>query len=272
MRKNWPLPLSVIVFLLLSFAGEAQQKSYESQVSYQKGQQLATIWALPYPEDVVESSIKDYMSRKGLKPSNSRGYMVFRNVRLEDTATSLNDLHIRVDRKSSKEKDASVVTVLVARPGEDPSARMGRDDLAQRRTATYVENMLPGIQAGDLETRIKSQESVTKKSQNKLGDLHDDQGDLEKKIKNTQADIDKNKQDQVTETTIMQQNIHGDDAAMKKSHKKMDKLLSDQTSLQKKLAKYQAQLEQNKKDQGTQQSDALQQQHSLDSLRSMRKN
>ena len=249
----------------------AQPKSYESQVSYQKGMQNATLIDLPYPADVVESSIKDYMAQRGWKGSNIRGYRMFHNVRLEDTASSLNDLHIRVERKSSRDKNSSVVTVLATLPGEDPGARSERNELVMNRTSAFVEKMVPAIEAGNLEDQIKTQEGTAKKAQHKLGNLHDDQGDLEKKIRSTQGDLAKNKDDQTKETQTMQANVQGDENAMKKSQKRMSKLLDDQTSLQKKLVKYQTSLEQNKKDQETQRVSTGQEQQSLDSLRMQRK-
>src|ERR1700752_2178356 len=75
-------------------------RAYESQVNYQKTVQQAALIDVPYTDDITESSIKGYMSQKGWKSSSSRGYVVFRNVRLADTATVLNDVHIKVDRKS----------------------------------------------------------------------------------------------------------------------------------------------------------------------------
>jgi len=248
----------------------APPKTYEGQVNYQKSQQSVIMVDLPYPPDVVESSIKDYMAKRGWKGSSTKGYKLYHNVRLEDTSSTLNDLHIKVERKS-RDKTSSVVTFLPAGPGEDPGTRTGRDALAMSRTAAFVEKMLPAIEAGDLEDRIKTQEGVTKKAQKKLGDLHDDQGDLEKKIRNTQDDLSKNKDDQMKETQNMQASVGSDDKAMQKSHKRMSKLLDDQKDLQKKLAKYQAALEQNRKDQETQRVVADREQQSLDSLRTLRK-
>jgi hypothetical protein len=248
-----------------------QPKPYESQVSYQKTVQTATMIDLPYPSDVVESSIKDYMARNGWKSSSSRGYKVYKNMKLDDTARMLSDLHVKVDRKSSRDKSSSVVTVLAAGAGEDPALHTGRDAAMTSRTTAFVEKMLPAIEAGDLEDRIKSQEEDTKRAQNKLGYMHDEQGNLEKKIHNAQDDLQQNKDDQIKETKSMQSSVKNDDAAMKKSHKKVDKLLDDQTSLQKKLIKYQADLEQNKKSQELQRNTAGQQQQTLDSLRTLRK-
>jgi len=246
-------------------------KTYESQINYQKSQQPAIFADLPYPPDVVEDVIKDYMAQRGWKGSSTRGYKMYHNVRLEDTSSSLNDLHIKVERRSGRDKMNSVVTFLPAGPGEDPGTRVGRDPLMMSRTAAFVEKMLPAIEAGNLEDRIKTQEGVTKKAQNKLGNMHDDQGDLEKKIRNAQDDLAKNKEDQLKETQNMQTSVGSDDKAVQKSHKRMSKLLDEQTSLQKKLVKYQASLEQNKKDQEVQRVVAEREQQSLDSLRTLRK-
>lgn len=248
-----------------------QPKTYESQVSYQKSVQTAILVDLPYPTDVVESSIKEYMARNGWKGASSRGYKVYKNMKLDNADTSLSDLHIMVDRKSSRDKSNSIVTVLAARAGEDPATRTGKDAVMINKTAAFMEKMLPAIEAGDLEDRIKTQEGDTKKAQDKLGNLHDEQGSLEKKIRNTEDDLKENKADQIKETQAMQSSVKNDDAAMKKSHKKIDKLLDDQTSLQKKLAKYQADLEQNKKNQEFQRTTAGQQQQTLDSLKTLRK-
>lgn len=269
--KRYLLSALIISCVCAGGAYAQQPKPYESQVTYQKSIQPATIIDLPYPDDVIESSIKDYMGRQGWKGSSSRGYKVYKNIRLDQSDTALSDLHVRVDPKSSRDKSHSIVTLLSTRAGEDPATRTDKDAGRMSKTATFLERMLPAIEAGDLEDRIKTQESDTKKAQNKLGDLHDEQGSLEKKIRNTQDDLQKNKEDQVKESQAMQTNVKGDDAAMKKSHKKMDKLLDDQAGMQKKLGRYQSDLGQNKKNQEFQRVTAAQQQKTLDSLRSMRK-
>ena len=247
-------------------------QAYESQVSYQKTRQQAALIDLPYAPDIVESSVKDYMGRMGWRGSGSRGYTVFRNVRIADTAKDLCDLHIRVDRKN-KDRNAAVITALVVPAGQDPATITARDPHAIDNGKAFLEKMAPAITAGDLEARIKAQETTTKKAQGKLTDLRDDQVSLEKKIKNTQADLDQNKTDQLSETKTMQSGVNGNnDEAVKKSHKKMDKLISNQNNLQEKLQKYQASLEQNKKDQFLQEATSRQQQTALDSLRGLRKN
>jgi DNA repair exonuclease SbcCD ATPase subunit len=263
---------TAIIYCTCSGQAYAQQpKPYESQVTYQKSVQPATLIDLPYPDYVIESSIKDYMARQGWKAASNHGYKVYRNIKLDRSDTALSDLHIRVERKSSRDNGNSVVTVLATRAGEDPATRTNKDAGRISGATAFIEKMLPAIEAGDLEDRIRTQEQDTKKAQNKLGDLHDDQGSLEKKIRNTQDDLQKNKEDQVKETQAMQTSVKNDPAAMKKSHKKLDKLMDDQMDLQKKLARYQTDLEQNKKNQEFQRVRADQQQKALDSLRSLRR-
>jgi len=257
---------------MLRAQGLTRSHAYESQVSYQKGLQAATVIDWPYPPDVVEASIGDFMAQKGYKGSGSRGFTVYRNVRLDVSSSVVYDLHVKVDRKSRQDKNSSVVTWLTAGPNEDPGARTGRDTAAMRRTAVFVDAMTPSIVSGDLEDRIKTQGGVTKKGQDKLADLRDDQVSYEKKIRVAQSDLEENKNDQVKETQQMQDAVSANNPdATKKSHKRMDKLLNNQLNLQKKIEKNQALLEQNKKDQELQQAGVQQQQMLLDSLKGQRK-
>ena len=247
-------------------------QAYESQITYQKSQQQAALIDLPYSPSIAESSIKDYMARFGWRGSGKSGYTVYRNVRLTDSAAALNDVYIRADRKN-KDRSASVVTALVVQPGQDPATVLARDPLAIERGKALLEKMVPTISSGHLESRIDDQTKTTKKAQGKLSDLRGDQLDLEKKIKDAQVGLDQNKTNQLQETQTMQAAVtSNDNDAIKKSHKRMDKLISQQKSLQNKLQKYQGSLEQNKKDLSQQEIVSQQQQSALDSLRSQRKN
>jgi peptidoglycan hydrolase CwlO-like protein len=69
----------------------------------------------------------------------------------------------------------------------------------------------------------------------------------------------------------MQANIHGDNDAMKKAQKKMNKLLDEQATLEKKIRNWQAALTQNKTDQAAGLSDLQTQQQSLESMKARRK-
>ncbi len=69
------------------------------------------------------------------------------------------------------------------------------------RAKSFLNNMMPDIEAANLELQIKAQEEVVAKAEKKLRDLKDDQTSLERKLQenksdqeNTQKDIENQKQ------------------------------------------------------------------------------
>lgn len=267
MRK---LLLLLMVMLLSRLAVQAQPTAYQSKTEYQKTQQDAASIDLPYSEDLAEQAIKDYMGKKGLKGSSQKGFTLYHGIRLGDTASTMNDLLFKVDRRN-RDKNASTVTMLVVMAGEDPAKRSPGAPFPLEDAKVFLNGLIPAFVAADLEIQIQAQETILKKSQKKCNGLQDDQSDLEKKIRNAQSDLDQNKKDQTQATEDMQANIHGDNDAMKKAQKKENKLLDQQSSLEKKIRNWQAELAQNKTDQATAQTDLQNQQQSYDSMKAKRK-
>jgi hypothetical protein len=268
MTRTIPLTAVLSIFLLY---GHAQPQAYETKIDYQKIRQPAAAIDLPYPTDVVQDGIKNYLSAKGLKGSSSKGYNVYRGARLSDSAADLNDLYFKIERRSGDRK-SSVVTLLATKPSEDPATRAEGAIGSLDGAKLFLNSLVPAVEARNLEVEIDGEEAIYKKALKKASNLQDDQSDLEKKIRYAQADLEQNKKDQLTQTQEMQSNIHGDNDAMAKAQKKMNKLLDAQASLEKKIRKYQADLDQNKKDQDVSHADVKQQQQVLDSMKARRKN
>jgi hypothetical protein len=254
--------------LLAGLAGNSQPQAYESKIDYQKTQQAAAAIDLPYSTDLVEDAVKDYMGKKGMKGSGQKGFTVYRGARLSDTASTLNDLYVKIDKRS---KTSSTISLVPAMPSEDPSARtVASMPMPLDQAKTFLNNLVPAIQAYDLEVHINDQQSAAKKSQKKYSNLQDEQADLEKKIRNAQADLEENKKDQIKASASVQANLTGDQDALKKAQKQMNKLLDKQSSLEKKLRKYQADLAQNNIDQSAQHSDLTKQKQTLDTMKTRR--
>jgi hypothetical protein len=267
MRK---LLLLLTVILLSRLAIHAQPQAYQSKTEYQKTQQDAASIDLPYSEDLAEQTIKDYMGKKGIKGNSQKGFTLYHGIRLADSSSALNDLLFKTERRN-KDKNASTVTILVVMPGEDPAKRAPGAPFPLEDAKLFLNGLIPAFAASDLETQIQAQESVVKKAQKKYNGLQDDQSDLEKKIRNAQSDLDQNKKDQTQATADMQANIHGDNDAMKKAQKKENKLLDQQSSLEKKIRNWQSELAQNITDQAAAKTDLQNQQQSLDSMKAKRK-
>ncbi len=183
-------------FLVMARMAYAQPQATEGTAEYQKTQQPAAIIELPYAEKVVEKAIDDYMQKKGSKGSDSKGFRTFRGYKLRDSQDYTSDLYFKIDQKSRKEKDLTVVSVIVGKNGEDVKTRTSPDNSSIDGARDLLNDMVGSIDAYNLELQIVDQDEVVKKSQKKYDGLVDDQKDYEKKIKALQDKLEQNKRDQ----------------------------------------------------------------------------
>jgi len=189
-------------FFALSATGMlyAQPRASEGTIEFQKTQQPAAVIELPYAENVVEKAIADYMSRKGSKGNDSKGFKTFRSYKLRDSQDYTSDLYFKIDRKSRKEKEITVVSLVVGKSGEDIKTRSAPDNNSIDGAKDLLNDMVGSIDAYNLEVQIQEQDEVVKKAQKKFDGLADDQKDYEKKIKNLQDKLEQNKRDQEKQT------------------------------------------------------------------------
>ncbi|MBI2729565.1 MAG: hypothetical protein HYX40_02225 [Sphingobacteriales bacterium] len=178
---------AMLIISRFSFA-----QSYEGTVDYQKNKQATAVLELPYPPGVVEDAIKDKMKRMGYSGKESKGFIVFKGVR--DSTGKEMDYLLRVERKSRKEKDESVVYLFGQGANIDMAKTGEGSDIDYLKT--QLNKMQPDIEAYHLEVQIADQEETVKKAEKKYDNLQDDQKSLEKKLKKLQDDIADNKKDQ----------------------------------------------------------------------------
>ena len=189
------------IFILLmavvsTMAVKSQPQAFEATTDFQRTTQPAAVIELPYTQNVVEKAISDYMSRKGLKGSDSKGFTVFRSYKVRESQDYTSDLYFKIERKSRKEKDLTVVSLVVGKTGEDVKARVAPDNSSLDGAKELLNDMVGPIDAYNLEVQIKDQEDVLKKTQKKFDGMVNDQKDYEKKIKNLQDKLESNKKDQ----------------------------------------------------------------------------
>jgi peptidoglycan hydrolase CwlO-like protein len=108
----------------------------------------------------------------------------------------MSDLYFKIERKSRREKDLTVVSLVVGKASEDIKARVSPDNSTLDGAKDLLNDMVGSIDAYNLEIQIKDQEETVKKNQRKYDGLIDDQKDYEKKIKNLQDKLEENRKDQ----------------------------------------------------------------------------
>jgi len=188
-----------LLIFLLAFSWQIivlGQAATEGRIEIDKGQKVAAVIEVPFEQEIVEKSIRDYMSKKGVRSDKSKGFMLFRNAKVIDEDLEVADLYFKVDRKSRKEKNESRVALVVGRPGENVGLRTADDRHQIENAVSLLNSMLSSVQAHGLDAEINAQEEVVKKAERRLRNLEDDQKDTEKRIKNLEEKLEELRNDQ----------------------------------------------------------------------------
>lgn len=192
-----------ILFLLMNVAyfSFVYGQTYESTVEYDKKKQNAYTIEFHYPAAAVENAIVSKIEKMGYKGkeekglfNKDKGFIVFKSAFITDISDNAMDYIVKVDQKSRKEKDASILYFVVNKDGDDASKSFDADGV--RKIKDFLNSLEPDVEAANLELQIKDQEDVVAKAEKKLKNLKDDQESMEKKIQNLQDDLKKNAQDQ----------------------------------------------------------------------------
>jgi hypothetical protein len=182
--------LSAII-LLANLKLFAQADPIEGTIEYQKGEKRAAIVEVPYPPELVEGALKDYLAKSGVKEERLKGMQVFKNARLSPTDGEVADLYFRVERKSRKEDNASIVYLIMGRPNENVALRTPDDAYRIQDAKLFLSKLQPQAQTYELERNISQNEENIKKSEKKLNDLQDDRKRLDKKISEQEQELNR---------------------------------------------------------------------------------
>jgi hypothetical protein len=174
----------------------------EGTIMYDKTQVPCYNIEIPFSEVVAEEAIKKRFKQMGAGTKERKGFMEFKNVSIAEIKNgSLVDAYIRVDRKSKKEKESSIVSLIITDPGVLPGGANDQEKNNSGASATGAYSLLSSLNENSadhaLELDIKKQEDVVRKSDKQYNNLVKDGEDLQSKLKRTQNDIEANKADQV---------------------------------------------------------------------------
>ena len=186
----------VFIFSIVAFS-----QAYEGNIDYNKKKQQAVQIDYSYSQEAVENAIVQKIEKMGYKAkaekglfNKDKGFIVFKNAFVTDISDNSMDYIIKVDRKSRKEKDESTLYLIISK--DDVNALSDMDATGVGKAKSFLNNLLPEIEAADLELQIKAQDETVAKAEKKYKNLQDDQQSLEKKIKGLQSDLEKNIKDQ----------------------------------------------------------------------------
>lgn len=171
------LLLVIVLFVVKTVLSQAML----GKVEYQRNQQPATIIELPFSVETLEGAIKDHLISKGSKPAQSKGFTLYKNVQLALSDASSSDLYFKIEPKSRKEKQKSVIYMMVAKPNENVATRSGEDVYGMQQAQSFLNDIEPIIETYSLNLQIKEQEEIIKRAETKHTSLVNDFKDLEKR-------------------------------------------------------------------------------------------
>lgn len=189
----------ILLFLLqIAFSIYVSAQVSEGEIEFNKVKRTVKTMEVEQGPEIVESAVKARMLKHGYKPTESKGWLIFKSVNNPEFSDEIFDLHVKVERKSRKEKDVSVVHFFVSKPNDHAApALMAGSMLAAEGFHGQVTSHSTAYK---LEKDIEAQEEAAKKAEKKYDDLVKEQASLEKKIKGLQDDLESNKQKQQTQT------------------------------------------------------------------------
>ncbi len=183
----------MFIFSVLLMSTLVKAQAYESTIKYNKVDQPALAIEYNYPPDLVEKALVSKLESLGVKGKSSKGFRVYTGTTIPEINNTAMDYTFSVDKKSRKDKNTSVIHLIISGGNV-----IGDNNGAIKDNAkAFLANLRPHIEAGDLTLQIKAQEDVLSKAEKKLKSLQSDQSDLEKRIKKAQEDLSKNGNEQV---------------------------------------------------------------------------
>ena len=163
---------------------------YESKIDYNKTSQAAVVAEYKYSEEIVQKTLRDKLERMGYKIRNTRGFLVITNAVISSISSKPMDYAFKVERKSKREKDIALLSVIVKENEVNATADNSE------KLKSFLSELIPYIEATNVDFMVNEQYAAVVKSQKKLKSLQDDQNSLERKVRYLQDDLKRNAKDQ----------------------------------------------------------------------------
>jgi hypothetical protein len=180
----------LVLIALFSVAVSVKAQNF-GELEVQKKKIPALMTEIPYTASVTEDAIRQKFSQMGYSAKESKGVYTYKTVRIPEIMEEAFDLILKVERKSRKEKDESIVYFVVTRANEN-YVKATDDAVLIAKIKQYCLGFIALAEAQSLEVEIKGQEDKVKSTEKKLKDYEDESVSLEKRLRKLQEDMEEN--------------------------------------------------------------------------------
>jgi hypothetical protein len=182
-------PFSLLFFCIVLIAGTVSAQAYEGNIQYDKKKQQAIVIDYTYPPEAVNNAVLLKLEKMGYKAkeekgllNRDKGFLVYKNIYITEISQDRMDYLVKVERKSRKANDESVLYMIIMKDNQNALTTMQAYDIGNAKL--FLNNLLPEIEEANLELQIKAQEDVVAKAEKKLSGLQKDKKELEEKLAN----------------------------------------------------------------------------------------
>lgn len=189
--KKFLYTLTVILFINITAFSQARYVFIE----FKDAQKPAVQNEFSFPDKTVSYAIEDKLGKMGYKGNDTKGYTMYKGVRLDELGNQPYDLYFKTERKSRKDKDNTVVSMLIS-PGNEVFVSDASDSGVISNGKKFLDNLLPAVEAYDLQQQVVAQQDAVAKAEKKYKNLQDDADDLQKKKKKLEDQIQDNLKEQ----------------------------------------------------------------------------
>ena len=180
---------TIAALLLFNIAVNSQARYVF--IDFKDAQKPAVQSEFAFSDKMVSDAIEDKLTKMGYKGKDTKGYTVYKGVMLPELGAQAYDLYFKVDRKSRKEKDNAVVSMLVS-TGNENFISDTSDSKTINNAKRFLDNLLPTVTAYDLQQQIKTQQDIVTKAEKKYKSLQNDADDLQKRKRKLEQQIEDN--------------------------------------------------------------------------------
>lgn len=200
-----------IAFFLTACCFTTYAQTNTTYVKFDKTEQPALILELPYNKEISEDFIITNLKKTGYEPETTgsllwkknkvNGFYVFKNVRLTG-ADRPADLYFKVEQKSKRQKDQSVIYLLMDKGANEFAT--SADYTLHTAGNNFMNGFVQESAVFKHDLDVKAQEEVVKNAEKKLQKLVDEDKKLLNRMEELQKNIRQNKDDQESQRKVIE--------------------------------------------------------------------
>ncbi|HJS54701.1 MAG TPA: hypothetical protein VJ765_09165 [Chitinophagaceae bacterium] len=166
----------------------------EGTIEYKKKKQACLFINYNFPPEAVENALMGKLSRMGYKGreekgmfNKDKGFNIYKEATLTDISPGKYDYVVNIERKSKKERDETVLYLLVFNNDVNALPLLSREETGKAKS--FLEDLTPEVEEANIDILIAAQMTAIGNAEKKMKQLQTDSVELQKKLLKLQEEV-----------------------------------------------------------------------------------